>query len=486
MSYVESQVTDGVTVLRLDNPPGQQPRPRPAAGTAGRHSVRAEADASVGAIVIIGSGKGFSGGADIREFGTARSMAQPNLPALLRAVEDCSKPVVAAIDGICMGGGLELALACHYRVAVPAARLALPEVKLGLLPGAGGTQRLPRLVGVETALNMIVSGSTVAAEALKDTRLFDLLAPGGPAGSGASEFAKSLIAQKRGPQKVRDMPIDMPNAEAFLQFARNTVKAVAGPYPAPLACVEGVAAAVKGPFEAGLRRERELFAGLMASPESAALRHIFQAERAAGHIRGVPESTAMRPVNTVGVIGAGTMGGGITMALINAGVPVVLAGEHAGGARPRSKDHPQELRGRAEAGQADRGGARAAPGADHPDARLRSRCPGSTWSSRRSSRRMQVKEQVFRKLDAVARPGAILASNTSALDLNVIAGFTRRPQDVDRPAFLQSREPHAPAGGGARGGHGRGRAGHRHGTRQEDRQDRRGRRVCAMDSSATA
>ncbi len=427
MSYVESQVTDGVTVLRLDNPPvnslGLDLRRELLAGI-----VRAEADASVGAIVIIGSGKGFSGGADIREFGTARSMAQPNLPALLRAVEDCSKPVVAAIDGVCMGGGLELALACHYRVAVPAARLALPEVKLGLLPGAGGTQRLPRLVGVETALNMIVAGSTVEAAALKDTRLFDLLAPADlPA--AALGFARSLIAHKRGPQKVRDMPIEMPNAEAFLQFARNTVKAVAGPYPAPLACVEGVAAAVKGPFEAGLRRERELFAGLMASPESAALRHIFQAERAAGHIRGVPESTAMRPVNTVGVIGAGTMGGGITMALINAGVPVVLVESTPEalerGLKTIRKNYEGSLkRGKLTEEALGQRLALISPTLDYAP------LSGADLVIEAVFETLQVKEQVFRKLDAVARPGAILASNTSALDLNVIAGYTRRPQDV--------------------------------------------------------
>jgi 3-hydroxyacyl-CoA dehydrogenase len=427
MSYVESQVTDGVAVLRLDNPPvnsfGLELRRELLAGLS-----RAEADASVGAIVIIGSGKGFSGGADIREFGTTRTLTQPNLPALLRAIEDCAKPVVAAIDGICMGGGFELALACHYRVAVPGARLAFPEVKLGLLPGAGGTQRLPRLVGVEAALNMIVSGNTVAAEVLKDTRLFDLLAPA-ELPVAAVQFAKSLIAERRGPQKVRDIPIDMPDAEAYLQFARNTVKAAAGPYPAPLACVEGVAAAVKGPFEAGLRRERELFAGLMASPESAALRHIFQAERAAAHIKGVPDSTPVRAINKVGVIGAGTMGGGITMALINAGVPVVLLestqaaldrglgtiAKNYQGALKRGKLTEEALKKRL---------ALISPTLDYQPLSEVDLVIEAVFET------MEVKEQVFRKLDAVARPGAILASNTSALDLNVIAGFTRRPQDV--------------------------------------------------------
>ena len=427
MSYVESQVTDGVAVLRLDNPPvnslGFDLRRELLAGIA-----RAEDDPSVAAIVVIGSGKGFSGGADIREFGTAKSMAQPNLPGLLRAIEDCAKPIVAAIDGICMGGGFELALACHYRVAVPGARLAFPEVKLGLLPGAGGTQRLPRLVGVETALNMIVSGETVTAEALQGTRLFDLLAPA-DLPVAALNFARNLIAQKRGPQKVRDIPIDMPNAEAFLQFARNTVKAVAGPYPAPLACVEGVAAAVKGPFEAGLKRERELFTGLMASAESAALRHVFQAERAAGHVKGVPDATPVRPVNKVGVIGAGTMGGGITMALINAGLPVVLLEStqealERGLATIRNNYQGALKKGKLTEEALNKRLALISPTLDYQPLSAADLVIEAVFET------MEVKEQVFRKLDTVARAGAILASNTSALDLNVIARFTQRPQDV--------------------------------------------------------
>jgi 3-hydroxyacyl-CoA dehydrogenase len=427
MSYVESETRDGILVLRLNNPPvnsfGLDLRRELLAGLN-----RAESDAAIGAIIIIGSGKGFSGGADIREFGTPKTMMQPNLPALLRAVEECSKPVVAAIDGICMGGGFELALACHYRVALAGARLALPEVKLGLLPGAGGTQRLPRLVGVETALNMIVSGNTVSAEALKGTALFDLVAAADlPAAARA--FAQSLIAQKRGPKKVRDLAIDMPNAEAFLQFARNTVKAVAGPYPAPPACVEAVAAAVKGPFEAGLRRERELFVSLMATPESAALRHVFQAERAAGHIDGVADDTAERPVNKVGVIGAGTMGGGITMALINAGIPVVLlestqAALDRGLATIRANYQGQLKKGKLTEEALNKRLALISPTLDYQPLAEVDLVIEAVFET------MEVKEKVFRKLDTVARAGAILASNTSALDLNVIAGFTRRPQDV--------------------------------------------------------
>src|SRR6202011_1271467 len=178
----------------------------------------------------------------------------------------------------------------------------LPEVKLGLLPGAGGTQRLPRVIGVEAALNMIVSGAPVSAENLRATPLFDVFSEGDLLTS-ALDFARTLIAERRGPKRVRDITIRMPNAEAYLQFARNTVKAVAGPYPAPLACVEAVAAAVEKPFDVGLKQERDLFTTVLLSPESAALRHVFQAERAASHILDVPDDTPVRPIAKVGVIG---------------------------------------------------------------------------------------------------------------------------------------------------------------------------------------
>lgn len=227
MSSVDFEVSGAVAVLRLDNPPVNS------LGHDLRRSIvdalaRAEDDPAVKAVVLMGSGKGFSGGADIREFGTPKSFAPPNLLMVLRAVEECGKPVIAAIDGICMGGGLELALACHYRVATADARIGLPEVKLGLLPGAGGTQRLPRTVGVERALNMIVSGNPVRAEELRGTALFDAMASG-DLRAAALDLARALIAAGRGPKRVRDLKIKMPNAEGYLQFARNTVKALAGP-----------------------------------------------------------------------------------------------------------------------------------------------------------------------------------------------------------------------------------------------------------------
>src|ERR1700674_988332 len=229
------EIRDGIAVLKLDNPPvnslGFELREAVVAGLD-----RANADPGVAAIVLIGSGAGFSGGADIREFGTPKAIAYPNLRTLISEVEDSVKPVIAAISGVCMGGGLELALGCHYRVAIPGARIALPEVKLGLLPGAGGTQRLPRVIGAEAALNMIVSGATVPSEKLRGTPLFDAFAEGDLL-EAATAFARRVIAEKLGVKRVRDAKVNMPNHEAFFGFALNSAKAMAGRYPAPVACV---------------------------------------------------------------------------------------------------------------------------------------------------------------------------------------------------------------------------------------------------------
>jgi len=427
MSLVSVESAGGIAVLKLDNPPvnsfGLEVRRLLSSALA-----RAEADPAIGAVILMGSGKGFSGGADIREFGTPKSYAEPNLLTLLRAIEECGKPVIAAIEGICMGGGLEMALACHYRVAVAGARVALPEVKLGLLPGAGGTQRLPRVIGVEAALNMIVSGTPVSAQTLRATPLFDVFAEGDLLTS-ALNFARTLIAERRGPKRVRDLAIRMPIAEAYLQFVRNTIKAVAGPYPAPLACVEAIAAAVRGPFDEGMKRERELFTELMFTPQSAALRHIFQAERAASHITDVPESTATRAITKVGVIGAGTMGGGITMTFINAGLPVVLL-ETTQEALDRGlagirRNYQGALRkGTLDEASLEKRLALITPTLQYEPLRGVDLVVEAVFES------TEVKKQVFEKLDDIVKQGAILASNTSALNLDAIAKFTRRPQDV--------------------------------------------------------
>ncbi|HTW89482.1 MAG TPA: 3-hydroxyacyl-CoA dehydrogenase NAD-binding domain-containing protein, partial [Candidatus Binataceae bacterium] len=427
MSNLHFGVSGAVAVLRLDNPPVNS------LGHELRRSIvdalaRAEDDPAVKAVVLIGAGKGFSSGADIREFGTPKSLAAPNLYSVLRAVEACTKPVITAIHGVCMGGGLELALASHYRIATLDAQIGLPEVKLGLLPGAGGTQRLPRVVGVERALNMIVSGNPVRANELSGTALFDAMA-GGDLHAAALDLARALIAEGRGPKRVRDLAIRLPNAEAYFQFARNTVKSMAGPYPAPLACVEAVAAAVQQPFDSGLKRERELFVGLMATAESAALRHIFQAERAASHINGMPDSVATRPINRVGVVGAGTMGGGIAMSFIDAGLPVTLL------------ETTQEAldRGLATIRRNYQGALRKGSLTEASlEQRLALITPTLQYEPLRDAdlvieavfENLEVKRKVFERLDAIVKRGAILASNTSALNLDAIARFTKRPQDV--------------------------------------------------------
>ncbi|MGO9934416.1 MAG: 3-hydroxyacyl-CoA dehydrogenase NAD-binding domain-containing protein [Steroidobacteraceae bacterium] len=421
------EVNGGIAVLKFDNPPVNS------LGLELRQSIagaieRANADPAIEAVVLIGSGAGFSGGADIREFGTPKALAQPHLLTLISMIEDSAKPVIAAISGVCMGGGLELALGCHYRVVAPETKVALPEVKLGLLPGAGGTQRLPRLIGAEAALNMIASGSIVAAERFRGTPLFDVFAEGELL-EAALAFARRVVKEKLGLKRVRDLKVAMPNHEAFFQFARNSVKAVAGRYPAPVACVEAVAAAFDRPFDAGLRRERELFAVLMQSPESAALRHVFQAERAASHILDVPSDTPTRPIRTVGIIGAGTMGGGISMSLINAGLPVVLL-EMSQDALDRGlstmrRNYQGALKkGTLSEAALEQRMALVAPTLDYARLQDVDLVIEAVFES------MEVKKQVFEKLDQVVKQGAILASNTSALNLDQIAGFTKRPQDV--------------------------------------------------------
>jgi 3-hydroxyacyl-CoA dehydrogenase len=427
MSKAGFEVQGGIAVITFDNAPvnslGLELRQALVAGIE-----RANSDASVHAIVLIGSGAGFSGGADIREFGTPKAAAQPHLGTLISCVEDSVKPVIAAIGGVCMGGGLELALGCHYRVGAAGAKIALPEVKLGLLPGAGGTQRLPRLLGADGALNMIVSGATVPSEKLRSTALFDGFTDGDLL-EAALAFARRVVSEKLQPKRVRDLKLKMPNYEAFFQFARNTVKAVAGKYPAPLACVEAVAAAYDRSFEAGIVRERELFTMLMLSPESAALRHIFQAERAASHILDVPSDTPTRPIATVGVIGAGTMGGGITMSLINAGIPVVMLemkqeALDRGLATMRKNYGGALKKGTLTEAALEQRLSLVTPTLDYARLQNVDLVIEAVFES------MDVKKAVFEKLDQVVKPGAILASNTSALNLDQIAAFTKRPQDV--------------------------------------------------------
>ena len=415
-----------VAVVTLNNPPVN------GLGHALRSSIvtaldQALADPQVQAIVLTGSTRAFSGGADVREFGTPKAGQEPTLPSVIRALDASTKPVVAAIAGVCLGGGLELALGCHYRVAQPDASLGLPEVKLGLLPGAGGTQRLPRLIGLEPALNMIVSGQPVPAKAFAGTPLVHALIEGDLV-EGAVAFAAQVAARGEPLPRARDLKVKQPNADAFLQFARNTVAAASKPFPAPLQCVEAVAASLK-PFDEGLQTERTLFQALMQTPESRALRHVFQAERAAAKVPGLPEGTPLRPIARVGVIGAGTMGGGITMNFLNAGIPVVLLemkqeALDRGLATIRKNYENSMKKGKLTPEQVEQRMGLITPTLEYAALKDADLIVEAVFEE------MGVKEVVFRQLDAVAKPGAILASNTSYLDIDRIATFTQRPQDV--------------------------------------------------------
>ncbi|MFM9433097.1 3-hydroxyacyl-CoA dehydrogenase [Janthinobacterium sp. CG_23.3] len=424
----EYHVTGSVAVITLANPPVN------GLGLATRTAAvdgikKALADQAVKAIVITGAGKAFSGGADIKEFNSPKALAEPSLHTLIRTVEDATKPVVAAIHSVCMGGGLELALGCNYRVAAPGAQMALPEVKLGLLPGAGGTQRLPRVLGLEMALNMIVSGTPVASEKLSNTALFDeVTAPGADLMDAAIAFANK-VADARPLPKVRERKVDYPNHEAFLQFSRNTVKAMSGPFPAPLQCVETVAASVTMKFEDGLKFERERFMQLIQSNESKALRHAFFAERVASKVPDVAADTPTRAIKQAAVIGAGTMGGGIAMNFVNAGIPVILLETKQEaldkGLATIRKNYENTLKkGKLTQEKFDQRLALISGTLSYHDIGQADIVVEAVFEE------MGVKEAVFKKLDEVMKPGAILASNTSTLDLNQIANFTKRPQDV--------------------------------------------------------
>jgi 3-hydroxyacyl-CoA dehydrogenase len=393
---------------------------------------RANADESVKAIVITGAGKTFSGGADITEFGTPKSVAEPNLLNIILVLENSAKPVIAAINATAMGGGLELALGCHYRIAAPGAAVALPEVKLGLIPGAGGTQRLPRVLGVETALNMIVSGEPVKSELLAQQpgqKLFDKMSSSPESLiEEALAFARS-VADARPLPLVRNLPCKHPLGDGYFQFARNMVKGMAKGFPAPIKCIDAVEMATQQKFDEGMRLEREIFTNLMFTPESKALRHIFMAERAASKIPDVPADTPQREIKSVAVIGAGTMGGGISMNFLNAGIPVKILemkqeAIDRGIATIRKNYESQVKRGKLKQDKYEQRMSLLTTTLDYNDIKDADLVIEAVFEE------MGVKQKVFEKLDEVIKPGAILASNTSTLDVNKIASFTKRPQDV--------------------------------------------------------
>ena len=425
------QVHGDIAVITLSNPPVNGLGIATRLGIADGLS-RANADTAVKAIVLTGAGKAFSGGADIKEFGSPKALQEPNLLSVILALEHSAKPVVAAIHSVCMGGGLELALGCHYRIAAPGCSVALPEVKLGLIPGAGGTQRLPRVLGVEVALNMMVSGEPVKSEMLAmipGQKLFDKMASSAETlADEALALARSL-ADARPLPLVRNLPCKHPQGDAYFQFARNMVKGMAKNFPAPPKCVDAVEAATKQKFDIGMATERDIFLNLMLTPESRALRHIFMAERAASKIPDVPSDTPQRAVKSVAVIGAGTMGGGIAMNFLNAGLPVVMLemkqeALDRGVATIRKNYEAQVKKGKLKADKYEQRMALLQTTLSYDDLGSADLVIEAVFEE------IGVKETVFKQLDRVMKPGAILASNTSTLDVDKIASFTSRPQDV--------------------------------------------------------
>ena len=431
----EYKVHGDVAVITLMNPPVN------GLGLSTRVGItngleQANNDAAIKAIVITGGGKAFSGGADIKEFGSPKALQEPNLLSVIRACENSAKPVVAAVHSVAMGGGLELALGCHYRIAAPGTTIALPEVKLGLIPGAGGTQRLPRVIGVEAALNLIVSGESIKSEMLAmlpGQKLWDAMAQSADSlADEALALARKVASQHADGSPlplVRNLPCKHPQGDSYFQFTRNMVKGMAKNLPAPLKCVDAVEAATKKKFEDGMAFEREIFINLMWTPECRSLRHIFVADRAASKIPDVPEDTPKREVKSVAVIGAGTMGGGISMNFLNAGIPVKILemkqdALDRGIATIRKNYEAQVKKGKLKQEKYDERMALLSTTLSYDDIGQADLVIEAVFED------MGVKETVFKQLDKVMKPGAILASNTSTLDVNKIASFTARPQDV--------------------------------------------------------
>ena len=416
-----------VAVISMANPPMNT------MSHANRSAVKAGLDAAIAdpqvkAIVIIGSGKVFSSGAEIKEFNTPAAIAAPGLTEVITALENSPKPVVAAIHGVAMGGGLELALGCHYRVGSPGALIALPEVKLGLLPGAGGTQRLPRLVGIEMGLEMIVTGNPVKSEKFAPGTLFDEIATGDLV-AAACAFAEKVAAKGAPYKRARDLSAKVDNPqEVFAQASARVAREFRG-YPAPAKCVAAVEAAATQPFDEGMKFERAAFMELVATDESKAMRHYFFGERIVAKIPDVPEDTPLRPIAAAAVIGAGTMGGGITMNFINAGIPVTLLemkrdALDRGVATIRKNYENTAKKGRMTMEEVEKRMALISPTLSYDDFKSADIVVEAVFED------MAVKEAVFKKLDEVMKPGAILATNTSTLDVDKIASFTKRPEDV--------------------------------------------------------
>ena len=384
-------------------------------------------DAEIKAGVLACEGRTFMAGADITEFG--KPPLSPSLHEAIDTIENCAKPIVAAIHGTALGGGLETALACHYRVAVASAKVGLPEVKLGILPGAGGTQRLPRLIGIESALGIIVSGDPIAAPQAAKAGVIDQIVEGDLV-DGAVAYARQLIAQKAAPRKVRDLHVDAAKLPpGFFDAARERIAKEKKNLFAPQRIVDALQAAATLPFDQGMAREHELFLKCLSSSQAKALQYVFFAERKAGNVPNLDKGVGRREIKAVAVIGAGTMGGGIAMNFLNVGLPVVLlemsqeALDRGVGVIRRNYENTAS-KGKLTSTEVEQRMARLVPTLSYDDLKSADMIIEAVFET------MAVKKDVFGKLDKVAKKGAILASNTSYLSIDEIAAATARPADV--------------------------------------------------------
>jgi 3-hydroxyacyl-CoA dehydrogenase len=418
----------GIGIITVDNPPVN------ALSRAVRQGLvdalmQGLGDGEAKALVVIGAGRTFIAGADIREFG--KPLEPPDLNFVVAGLETAGKPVIAALHGTALGGGLEVALGCHYRVALPSAQVGLPEVKLGLLPGAGGTQRLPRLIGAKAALDMITTGDFVRAGKAKELGIIDEIVEGDLL-AGALGFAESAVRRGTAGRRIRERDDKIAeargNSAVFAEY-RAALKRRARGQEAPLRCLDAVEAAVTLPFEQGLKREREIFQELYTSTQSRALIHAFFAEREAMSIPDIAADTVTRAVKTAAVIGAGTMGGGIAMNFANAGIPVTVVETTAealerGLGIVRANYAATVAKGRLDPGAMDKRLGLIKGTLDLAAVKDADFIVEAVFEE------MAVKKEVFARLDKLAKPGAILATNTSSLDVNAIARETARPQDV--------------------------------------------------------
>ena len=423
---VSCSVVDNIALVKIDNPPVNA---MDQAVRAGLNKTFSELKnrSDIAAVVLACAGRTFVAGADIKEFDTG--IRSPGFHEVLQLIEDSARPVVAAVHGTALGAGTELALACHYRVAQQDARFGLPELSLGIIPGAGGTQRLPRLIPLDSALEMMLSGKPLTASTAHELGLADALAPGDVT-EAAVAFARDLIARGAGPRRTREQPTKgTANLEAILREKRAHIAKTMRNRQSPLALLEAVKAAAELPFTEGLKVESEQSRILVQATEARALRHLFFAEREARKIPTISSAEKPRPIGRIGIIGAGTMGGGIAMCFANANIPVTIvdtsqANLDRGLGTIRKNYERSVTRGSLKPEQLDQRMALITPTLDFSALSAADLVIEAVFEN------MALKKDIFGKLDAIARPGAILGTNTSTLDIDEIAAVTRRPLDV--------------------------------------------------------